>query len=156
VKSVRVTIAAFSVLALSASAQAQGGRPGGVNPLQVLATQLSATIAAPAQGQTAAASFGDRQIIRASWYGGGERLSAHTSSGEIFRPMGRTAAHRTLPFGTMLRVSSLDTGLSTIVRINDRGPAAATGRSLDLSHGAAIELGIAGRGEAKVAIEVVH
>lgn len=70
--------------------------------------------------------------------------------------MGHTAAHRTLPFGTMLRVSSLSTGLSTIVRINDRGPAASTGRALDLSRGAAIDLGIAGKGEAKVAIEVLR
>jgi rare lipoprotein A len=154
VKSIRVTFAALSIFAWSAGAQAQGGRPAGVNPLQVLASQLSAVLSTPAQAN--AASTGDRQIVRASWYGGGERLSAHTSSGEIFRPMGRTAAHRTLPFGTMLRVSSLDTGLSTIVRINDRGPAAATGRALDLSHGAALELGIAGRGESKVAIEVVH
>ncbi len=70
--------------------------------------------------------------------------------------MGLTAAHRTLPFGTLLRVSALSTGLTTIVRINDRGPAAATGRALDLSHGAALNLGIAGKGEAQVAIEVVH
>ena len=96
------------------------------------------------------------QIVRASWYGGGERLSQHTSTGEIFRPMGHTAAHRTLPFGTLLRVSSLSTGLSTIVRINDRGPAASTGRALDLSRGAALDLGIARSGEAKVAIEVMR
>jgi rare lipoprotein A len=56
----------------------------------------------------------------------------------------------------MLRVSSLATGLSTIVRINDRGPAASTGRALDLSRGAAINLGIAARGESQVAIEIVH
>jgi rare lipoprotein A len=155
-KLVRVVIAASSVVALVGVAHAQGGRPVQANPLQVFVTQLSAVAAAPAQAQAAAASAGDRQIVRASWYGGGERLSAHTSSGEIFRPMGLTAAHRTLPFGTMLRVSSLATGLSTIVRINDRGPAASTGRALDLSRRAAINLGIAGRGEAQVAIEVVH
>jgi rare lipoprotein A len=156
VKRVRVAFATLFILTECAAAQAQGGRPGVVNPLQVLATQLSAVAAAPAQWRPAAASAGDRQIVRASWYGGGERLSAHTSSGEIFRPMGLTAAHRTLPFGTMLRVSSLATGLSTIVRINDRGPAASTGRALDLSRGAAINLGIAARGESQVAIEIVH
>jgi rare lipoprotein A len=120
--------------------------------LQVLLTQLSTPAAVPATG----APKGDRQIVRASWYGGGERLSRRTSTGEIFHPMGRTAAHRTLPFGTLLRVSSLATGLSTVVRINDRGPAAATGRALDLSRGAALDLGIAGKGEAKVAIEIVQ
>jgi rare lipoprotein A (peptidoglycan hydrolase) len=96
------------------------------------------------------------QVIRASWYGGGERLSLHTSNGEMFRPMELTAAHRTLPFGTMLRVSSLATGLSTVVRINDRGPAPSSGCALDLSRGAAMALGIAGMGASKVSIEVMR
>jgi rare lipoprotein A len=149
----RWIIVAASGLAFVGPAYAQGGHTANANPLQVFGTQL----AAPAQAApVAAAPEASRQIVRASWYGGGERLSQHTSSGEIFRPMAQTAAHRTLPFGTMLRVSALSTGLSTIVKINDRGPAAATGRSLDLSRGAAVALGIAGQGEAKVAIEVVH
>ena len=97
-----------------------------------------------------------RQLIRASWYGGGERLASHTSTGELFRPMGRTAAHRTLPFGTMVKVTSAATGRSTIVRINDRGPAAASGRSLDLSRGAAVDLGMLGSGEARVFMEVMQ
>jgi rare lipoprotein A len=70
--------------------------------------------------------------------------------------MGHTAAHRTLPLGTMLRVSALATGLSTIVRVNDRGPAAYTGRALDLSRGAALALGIVGTGDSRVAIEVLR
>jgi rare lipoprotein A len=97
-----------------------------------------------------------RQLIRASWYGGGERLASHTSTGELFRPMGHTAAHRTLPFGTMLKVTSASSGRSTIVRINDRGPAAASGRSLDLSRGAALDLGIVASGEGRVFIEVLQ
>ena len=97
-----------------------------------------------------------RQLIRASWYGGGERLASHTSTGELFRPMGHTAAHRTLPFGTMLKVTSATSGRSTIVRINDRGPAAASGRSLDLSRGAALDLGLVASGEGRVFIEVVQ
>jgi rare lipoprotein A len=55
-----------------------------------------------------------------------------------------------------LRFSSLDTGVSTVVRVNDRGPAASTGRALDLSRGAALALGIVGKGSAKVAIEVMN
>jgi rare lipoprotein A (peptidoglycan hydrolase) len=62
------------------------------------------------------------QTVRASWYGGGERLNRYTSTGERFNPLARTAAHRTLPFGTRLQVTYR--GRSTIVRINDRGPAA--------------------------------
>ena len=84
----------------------------------------------------------------ASWYGGGEKLAKHTASGEVFRANGLTAAHRTLPLGTRLLVSS--NGHSVIVRVNDRGPAAWTGRSLDLSKGAARALGMIGRGTARV------
>ena len=94
-----------------------------------------------------------RQLVRASWYGGGERLAARTSTGEPFRPMGHTAAHRTLPFGTMLRVTSAASGRSTIVRINDRGPAIASGRSLDLSRGAALDIGLVASGSGAVYIE---
>ena len=93
----------------------------------------------------------DSQTVRAGWYGAGEGLSHHTANGEVFNPNGRTAAHRTLPFGTRLEVSY--NGRSTIVRVNDRGPLAYTGRSLDLSHGAATELGLAGTGN--VAIRVI-
>jgi rare lipoprotein A len=70
--------------------------------------------------------------------------------------MGLTAAHRTLPLGTVLKVSSLSTGRTTIVRINDRGPAASTGRALDLSRGAAMQLGMLHSGETRVAIEVMR
>lgn len=80
--------------------------------------------------------------VHASYYGHGERLSRHTASGEYFNPHGLTAAHRTLPFGTHLRVSYR--GRSVVVRVNDRGPAKSTGRSLDLSYGAARALGMSG------------
>ena len=97
-----------------------------------------------------------RQLVRASWYGGGERLAAHTSTGEVFRPMGHTAAHRTLPFGTVLRVTSAASGRSTIVRVNDRGPAMASGRSLDLSRGAALDIGLVASGQGAVYMEVMR
>jgi rare lipoprotein A len=84
----------------------------------------------------------------ASWYGGGEKLARHTASGEVFQPNGLTAAHRTLPLGTRVRVAC--NGRSVVVRINDRGPAKWTGRSLDLSKGAARALGIIGKGTARV------
>ena len=87
--------------------------------------------------------------VHASYYGHGEKLSQHTASGERFNPHGLTAAHRTLPFGTHLRVTYR--GRSVVVRVNDRGPAKATGRSLDLSYGAARALGMSG--SAPVGIE---
>ncbi len=87
-------------------------------------------------------------VTMASWYGGGEKLSRRTASGEKFDADALTAAHRTLPFGTRLRVSA--NGRSVIVRVNDRGPVKATGRSLDLSRGAARTLGILSRGTSRV------
>ena len=74
----------------------------------------------------------------ASFYGHGERLSRHTASGAVFNPHAYTAAHRTLPFGTHLRVCHH--GCTTVV-VNDRGPFV-RGRSLDLSYGAARAIGM--------------
>lgn len=74
----------------------------------------------------------------ASFYGHGERLAKHTASGAIFNPHAYTAAHRTLPFGTHLRVCH--NGCVTVV-VNDRGPFV-RGRSLDLSYGAARAIGM--------------
>jgi rare lipoprotein A len=65
-----------------------------------------------------------------------------------------TAAHRTLPFGTRVRVVNLYNGRSAVVRINDRGPFH-SGRVLDLAHGAASQLGLVASGTAQVSIEVL-
>jgi rare lipoprotein A len=66
-----------------------------------------------------------------------------------------TAAHRTLPFGTRLRVTDVDTGRSVTVRVNDRGPFV-RGRVVDVSASAAETLGIKGKGVAKVKVDVVE
>jgi rare lipoprotein A len=87
----------------------------------------------------------------ASFYVEGSR----TASGEKFDPHELTAAHRTLPFGTRLRVTSVATGRSVTVRINDRGPFV-PGRVLDLSYSAADRLGFVGRGLGKVKIDVIQ
>lgn len=71
-----------------------------------------------------------------------------TASGEVFNQNALTAAHKTLPFGTLVDVVDLDTGKSVRVRINDRGPFVA-GRILDLSVGAATKLGTLQKGVAK-------
>jgi rare lipoprotein A len=78
-----------------------------------------------------------------------------TASGEKFDPQQLTAAHRTLPFGTRLRVTNVETGRSVTVRVNDRGPYIA-GRSVDLSYSAADTIGMVERGVTKVKIEVVR
>jgi rare lipoprotein A len=79
---------------------------------------------------------------------------SRTASGEKFDPHELTAAHRTFPFGTRLRITSVATGRSVTVRINDRGPFV-PGRVLDVSYSTADRLGILGRGVAKVKMEIV-
>src|SRR5262245_43540762 len=87
----------------------------------------------------------------ASYYSQGNR----TASGERFNPNELTAAHRTLPFGTKLRVTNLSNGQSVTVRVNDRGPFV-PGRVVDVSHSAAQSLGMVGQGVAKVKLDVVQ
>lgn len=89
----------------------------------------------------------------ASWYGPGfaGRL---TANGEIFDPNELTAAHRTLPFGTRVRVVNLANGQSVVVRINDRGPFK-PGRIIDLSRAAAERIGLVRSGTGQVRIELV-
>lgn len=88
----------------------------------------------------------------ASWYDQGTR----TANGEKYNPDGLTAAHRSLPFGTIVRVTHTGNGRSVVVRINDRGPAKWTGREIDLSRGAARQIGMIGEGVAQVNIEVLR
>ncbi|MEH3145939.1 MAG: septal ring lytic transglycosylase RlpA family protein [Methylobacterium frigidaeris] len=85
---------------------------------------------------------------RASWYASGSR----TASGERFNPNGLTAAHRSLPFGTRVRVVNQTNGRAIVVRINDRGPFA-HGRVIDLSRGSARAIGMTG--VSRVALTVV-
>lgn len=78
-----------------------------------------------------------------------------TANGERFTGRDMTAAHRTLPFGTRVKVCVIPRGKCVIVRINDRGPAPWTGRTIDLSRAAAGALGILRRGTARVHVELV-
>ncbi len=89
----------------------------------------------------------------ASWYGPGFHGNP-TASGEIYDMNRLTAAHRTLPFGSIAVVRSLLTGREVTVRINDRGPFA-RGRVLDLSYAGAKKLGMVGPGTDKVELRVV-
>ena len=83
----------------------------------------------------------------AAFYGGGR-----TASGEVIGPAGLTAAHRTLPFGTKVRVTNHHNGKTVVVRIVDRGPYG-RGRIIDVSRAAARELDMIGSGTAMVSIE---
>jgi len=93
---------------------------------------------------------GFRQRGTASWYG--QKFHGRkTSNGERYDMYGVSAAHKTLPFGTMVRVHNLRNGRQLDVRINDRGPFV-KGRIIDLSYGAAEKLGVVGPGTAPVEI----
>ncbi|GAB4228126.1 MAG: hypothetical protein Kow00121_56960 [Elainellaceae cyanobacterium] len=89
----------------------------------------------------------------ASWYGPGFD-GAYSASGEVFNQYAMTAAHRTLPFGTQVRVTNVDNGMSVVVRINDRGPFHGN-RVIDLSTAAAQAIGIVQAGVAPVNVEVI-
>ena len=89
-----------------------------------------------------------------SWYGPG--FVGHlTSDGEAFNPNELTAASKTLPIGSRVRVTNPDNGRSVVVRINDRGPYV-RGRSLDLSSAAARRIGVTDRGVCSVRVRVLH
>jgi len=100
-----------------------------------------------------AVKYIDRGTMKASWYG--PRFHGkYTANGEIYDQMALTAAHKQLKFGTLLKVINPKNGRSVIVRINDRGPYI-EGRDLDLSKGAAIELGMMKKGVARLKIQEV-
>ena len=94
------------------------------------------------------------QVGKASWYG---RLFQHhlTASGEPYDMHDFTAAHRTLPLGSWVKVTNLRNDKSVMVRINDRGPILKS-RILDLSYGAAMILGIRDTGVAKVRLDLIE
>ncbi|RJO67490.1 MAG: septal ring lytic transglycosylase RlpA family protein [Myxococcales bacterium] len=98
-------------------------------------------------------AFGESFEGVASWYGR-DFHGRPTASGKIYNMNAYTAAHRTLPFGTVLRVTNLANGRSLDVTVNDRGPFVGD-RVLDLSYGAAKELGYVGSGTTNVRAQIV-
>ena len=90
----------------------------------------------------------------ASWYGPGFH-GKYTANGEVYDQSEHTAAHRTLQMPSVVRVTNLDTGQSTTVRVNDRGPYARN-RVLDVSRAAAEDLGLMRNGTARVRIDQLH
>lgn len=101
----------------------------------------------------AALTSGGGELGVASWYGPGY-YGNPTANGETFTAQQMTAAHKTLPFNTRVRVTELGSGRSIVVRINDRGPYV-KGRIIDLSERAAAELGMKQMGLAQVRVEVL-
>jgi rare lipoprotein A len=132
----------------------------GLTALVATLTVSTAASATPSVNSIQPNSIESKQLIaqsvgQASFYGNqpGEG-GPLTANGERYNPGGYTAAHRTLPFGTRVRVTSPSTGRSVVVRINDRGPFIG-GRVIDLSVGAARAIGLTSSGVGTVRMEVV-
>jgi len=130
-------------LALLVAASACGSRP--------------APVAGEPGRETQAGEPRPVRVLRgkAVWYGS-KWHGRRTASGERFNKRAMTAAHRSLPFGTLIRVVNLDNQRSVIVRVNDRGPYGRDrSRIVDVSEAAARALGFRSRGSARVKIEVL-
>lgn len=105
-------------------------------------------------GQPLLAQSTDTQKGQASWYGS-RYHGRKTSSGELYNKHAMTAAHKTLPFGTKVKVTNLDNNKSVIVRINDRGPFVGD-RIIDVSEVAARQLKFHSKGIGNVKVEVLE
>lgn len=151
-------IGALALLALSGSLAAAGTE----EPAEIQTAQLAIDPELPRFEPTVdAAPIAESEPVAmqpvgsgmASWYGT-QFAGRRTASGERFDPAGYTAAHRTLPFGSRVRVTHESSGRSVIVRINDRGPFS-HGRIIDVSQGAARELGLVAAGSGRVRLELI-
>jgi len=150
----RVFAVALTAATLAACAQQPpvmtgGGRQAALEPSRKAVARHRMPATDKADRQTAGTKGAAHGL--ASFYS----YDPHTASGEKFDKNELTAAHRTLPFGTRLRVTDVATGRSVTVRVNDRGPFV-PGRVVDVSASAAETLGITAKGVAKVKLDVVE
>jgi rare lipoprotein A len=150
--------ASLAVAALLTSVPAQAVDAPSAR-LQSLEAAVASVVDEPAatvetKAQAVRQAFEEIATGRASFYGR-ELEGNRTASGERFHANDLTAAHRTLPLGTRLRVTNLANGRSVIVRVNDRGPFIRS-RLLDVSLGAAREIGMVSSGSADVRLEIVR
>lgn len=152
------TLAGTLLLPLSASAPALAEATTNEG-IVAEAVELPATLALPAPAALAepappAPAAGDDLGSGMASYYGSELAGRRTASGERFDPADLTAAHRTLPFGSKVRVTNTRTGQSVVVRINDRGPFA-RGRVIDVSRAAASRIGLIGPGHGEVSLALL-
>ena len=139
---------AAAIVALSACG---GGRD--YRPVSDVPVRIGPPYTVRGTTYTPAADAAYDRVGYATWYG--PESGDQTANGERFRPDGITAAHTTLPLPTYVEVTALDTGRRIVVRINDRGPFAGGSRIIDLSRGAAEQLGVRAQGVAPVRVRVV-
>ncbi len=150
--------AAYNTRARSSLRATRAGVTGAL-PTATPASERVATRAERPTRNSEAAGFSRAAYAGGSSYSGmasyyGSESGSRTASGAHFNPGAMTAAHRTLPFGTKVRVTNRRNGRSVIVTINDRGPFV-RGRVIDLSSGAAGVIGMRSSGVAPVSLEVL-
>jgi rare lipoprotein A len=145
---IKPTAALCAALALSACAG------GNYRPVSDTPERIGPPYSVRGVGYVPAADPGYDMLGYASWYG--SESGNRTASGERFRAGWITGAHTTLPLPTYVEVTSLDTGRRIVVRVNDRGPFLTSERIIDLSRGAAEELGIRQGGVASVRVRRVE
>lgn len=152
----RLTSAAFALLAtLAFGAQAQAPAAAPTTPAPTAAPPAAAPPAAPTPPPAAAqpASGGAETGLAAVY---SDKLQGRkTASGEVYDRNKLTTAHKSLPFGTKVKVTNVKNDKSVVLRVNDRGPTQA-GRVLDISPAAAKALGISSKGTAEVRVEVAE
>ena len=148
-------IAALSLIGLMSAAPAQAvdlpGSPRLQSLEEAVAQAFDDEVTPPQASTETYETVGQGE---ASYYGA-ELAGNRTASGERFDPSALTCAHRSLPLGTMLRVTNLANGRSVTVRVNDRGPFVHS-RVLDVSLAAARDIGMVRTGKAMVRLEIVH
>jgi rare lipoprotein A len=147
---VRLGLAALLALSLGACGSSHRGGGSGGAP-QVGTYKIGSPYTIEGVTYTPKEEFNRVETGVASWYGPGFHGKS-TANGERYDQSDRTAAHRTLQMPAIVRVTNLENGQSTVVRINDRGPFARS-RVIDLSRTAAEELDVVGKGTARVRIE---
>lgn len=147
----RVLGVAMIAVGLAACGSSSSSRGGGGGAAQMGSYKIGAPYKVEGVTYTPQEEFNHVETGVASWYGPGFHGKS-TANGERYDQSERTAAHRTLQMPSIVRVTNLDNGLSTVVRINDRGPFARS-RVIDLSRTAAQELDIVRSGTGRVRIE---
>src|SRR6478609_393989 len=147
----RVMRTACIAVAAAALSACGGGRD--YRPVSDVPVRIGPPYTVRGTTYTPAAEAAYDRVGYATWYG--PESGNQTANGERFEPDWISAAHTTLPLPSYVEVTALDTGRRIVVRINDRGPFA-RGRLIDLSRGAAEELGIKAQGVAPVRVRVVE
>lgn len=119
----------------------------------VVTESLTENETEPVTSDRSLIEFVEKGMMKASWYGPGFH-GKKTANGEIYDQMSFTAAHKSLKFGTLLKITNPKNNKSIVIRINDRGPYI-NGRDLDLSKAAALELGFIRNGVVKIKVEEI-